>query len=109
MWTLLIYTSLKKIGDRIRSLKPHYKLIASGLILAVILFIGFRSCKKDPVPPTYDLKGTQEAVKAVEDSAVDRMEGINQSVDQKRDEVDARLKNIKNKNVTAKELEEKTK
>jgi hypothetical protein len=108
MWTLIIWTSIKKLIEKLKapSLRPY--LIASALAVLIILIWSFGSCKPEPPPTTYDLKGTQDAVERIEDRSTDRMEEKFRIIDERRDGVDARLKPFKKKNVTAEELEEKT-
>lgn len=105
----MILTSLRKLGDRLRSPELRPYVIASLIVILILGFFWMRSCNDTPPPTTYDLKGTQEAVREIETSATDRMEDRNRSVDARRDAVDARLNPPKKKNVTAQELEEKLK
>jgi hypothetical protein len=107
MWILIIWTSIKKIAEKLKTPSFRPVLIALAVALVILLIWSLGSCKPETPPHTYDLKGTQEAIEKIEDRATDKMEDRFKTIDDRRDAVDARLKRQGKKDVTAEELEKK--
>lgn len=107
---LTIMTFIVKTWERVFAFLMRTPYILIGLVLFLIVFSFWKSCKPIPRQPEIDLNNIQRQTTNIQKEADAGLANRLSNIDQRRSDADRQVANVKsNRNVTAKELEEKLK